>query len=134
VRGLTTAASIWVTASIGILVGIGFWFPALIGTLGTLAILSVFRAIEHRLPSEFYAHHHLRFKRNAVMPEQEVRKLVGSYGFTIAKVSSRLVGEDKFFEYRMVIATRDRANAYKLTQHLLDLDDVIEFRISPTGD
>ena len=28
VRGLTTAASIWVTAAIGILVGIGFWFAA----------------------------------------------------------------------------------------------------------
>ena len=26
VRGLTTAASIWMTAAIGILVGIGFWF------------------------------------------------------------------------------------------------------------
>src|SRR5512143_2193375 len=28
VRGLTTAASIWVTAAIGILVGIGFWYAA----------------------------------------------------------------------------------------------------------
>src|SRR6202171_4794896 len=40
VRGLTTAASIWVTASIGILVGIGFWVPAVLGTTATLAILS----------------------------------------------------------------------------------------------
>src|SRR5215467_6733307 len=28
VRGLTTAASVWVTAAIGILIGIGFYFPA----------------------------------------------------------------------------------------------------------
>src|ERR1700704_2810888 len=68
VRGLTTSASIWVTASIGILIGIGFWFPAILGTIATLAVLSAFRAIENRLPSEFYAHHHLRFKREAVMP------------------------------------------------------------------
>src|SRR5438045_7012807 len=27
VRGLTTAASIWITAAIGILAGIGFYFP-----------------------------------------------------------------------------------------------------------
>src|SRR5262245_65584373 len=33
VRGLTTAASIWVTASIGVLVGVGFWLPALLGTM-----------------------------------------------------------------------------------------------------
>src|SRR5437867_11757456 len=31
VRGLTTAASIWTTAAIGILVGIGFWFAAFVG-------------------------------------------------------------------------------------------------------
>src|SRR5215216_4773952 len=62
VRGLTTAASIWVTASIGVLVGIGFWVPAVLGTIATLVALSLFRIIENRLPSEFYAHHHLRFK------------------------------------------------------------------------
>jgi putative Mg2+ transporter-C (MgtC) family protein len=134
VRGLTTAASIWITAAIGILVGIGFWFPAVLGALATLAVLSAFRVIESRLPSEFYAHHHLRFKREAVMPEDRLRELVGAHGFTIANLSSRLVNEGKIFEYRMVIRSRHRANAQKLAQHLLGLDEVIEFRISPTGD
>src|SRR5436853_7439112 len=60
VRGLTTAASIWITAAIGILVGIGFYFAALVGTLATLAVLAVFRWIEQMLPAEFYAHHMLR--------------------------------------------------------------------------
>jgi putative Mg2+ transporter-C (MgtC) family protein len=134
VRGLTTSASIWVTASIGILIGIGFWFPAIIGTIATLAVLSAFRAIENRLPSEFYAHHHLRFKREAVMPEDKLRELVGGYGFTITNLSSRLINEGKTFEYRMVIRSRDRANANVLSQHLLGLPEVVEFRISPTGD
>ena len=55
VRGLTTAASIWMTASIGILTGIGFYFPAGIATVLTLGTLSVFRWIEGKIPSEFYA-------------------------------------------------------------------------------
>ena len=134
VRGLTTAASIWVTASIGVLVGIGFWVPAILGTIATLSVLSVFRVIESRLPSEFYAHHHLRFRRDAVMREDKLRELIGAHGFTIANLSTRLVGEGKLFEYRMVIRSRDRANAQHLTEHLLGLPDVIEFRISPTGD
>jgi putative Mg2+ transporter-C (MgtC) family protein len=134
VRGLTTAASIWVTSAIGILIGIGFWMPALIGTFATLVVLSVFRTIENSMPSEFYAHHHLRFKREAVMAEEEVLKLIGSYGFSVANLSERLVNEGKFFEYRMVIRSRDRGNAHALAQHLLKLPDVIEFRISPTGD
>jgi putative Mg2+ transporter-C (MgtC) family protein len=134
VRGLTTAASIWVTAAIGILIGIGFWVAALIGAIATLAVLSAFRAIENRMPTEFYAHHHLRFRREAVMDEADVRRLVGRYGFSVANLSSRLVDEGRFFEYRMVIRSRDRDNAHALAECLLRLPEVIEFRISPTGD
>ena len=134
VRGLTTAASIWITASIGILVGIGFWFAAIVGTVATLLILSAFRFIENKLPAEFYAHHHLRFKRDAVMGEEELKKLIGSHGFSIANLHSRLIDEGRLFEYRMVIRSRDRAGAQALSQHLLKLPQVIEFRISPTGD
>src|SRR5512133_2724293 len=83
IRGLTTSASIWVTAAIGILVGIGFYTPALVGTVATILVLSAFRAIERKLPSEFYAQHTLKFARDAVMPEDDVRKLVGTYGFSI---------------------------------------------------
>src|SRR5690349_13727376 len=50
VRGLTTAASIWITAAIGILIGIGFYEPALITAVLTLFVLSVFQRIEHRMP------------------------------------------------------------------------------------
>src|SRR5437773_295257 len=69
VRGLTTAASIWMTAALGILVGVGFYLPAVIGALATLLVLAVFRVIEARLPSEFYAHHTIRFERDAIVPE-----------------------------------------------------------------
>jgi uncharacterized membrane protein YhiD involved in acid resistance len=45
VRGLTTAASIWVTAAIGILVGIGFWFAAIVGAVAALVGLFARRCI-----------------------------------------------------------------------------------------
>jgi putative Mg2+ transporter-C (MgtC) family protein len=37
--GLTTAAAIWVTAGLGILVGLGMWLETFVGTLLTVAIL-----------------------------------------------------------------------------------------------
>jgi putative Mg2+ transporter-C (MgtC) family protein len=134
VRGLTTAASIWVTSAIGVLIGIGFWVAALIGSFATLAVLSVFRVIETSMPAEFYAHHHLRFRREAVMAEEDVRKLIGSYGFSVANLSSRLIDEGRHYEYRMVIRSRERDSAQALARHLLALPEVVEFRISPTGD
>jgi putative Mg2+ transporter-C (MgtC) family protein len=134
VRGLTTAASIWVTAAIGILVGVGFYLAAVLGAVATLMILSVFRYVENKLPSEFYAHHWLRFARDAVMAEDELRKTLASHGFSIANLSSRLTDGGKLFEYRMVLRSRDPKSAEMLSQHLRKLPDVIEFRISPTGD
>ena len=134
VRGLTTAASIWMTAAIGILVGVGFYLPAVIGTLATLIVLGVFRTIESRLPSEFYAHHAIRFVREAIIPEPELRALIGRHGFTIANLSHRLTETGKVFEYRMVIRTRDRGAAERLSQYLCTVQGIIEFRITPTGD
>ena len=134
VRGLTTAASIWVTAAIGILVGIGFWFAAIVGAISTLIVLALFRFIEARLPSEFYAHHTLRFPKKRVMDETEMRAMIGKYGFSIANLSSRLVEGGQQFEYRMTIKSRDRLAAERLSKHLRGMPDVIEFRIAPTGD
>ena len=134
VRGLTTAASIWVTAAIGILVGIGFWFAAIVGAVATLTVLALFRLIEARLPSEFYAHHTLRFSRDKVMGEEIMRKMIVDHGFSIANLSSRLTESGGQFEYRMTIKSRDRNAAEKLSKHLLGLPEVVEFRIAPTGD
>ena len=134
VRGLTTAASIWVTAAIGILVGIGFWFAAVVGTVATLTVLALFRFIEARLPSEFYAHHTLRFSRGKAMGEEVMRKMIADHGFSIANLSSRLTESGEQFEYRMTIKSRDRNAAEKLSKHLLGRPEVVEFRIAPTGD
>ena len=134
VRGLTTAASIWVTAAIGILVGIGFHFLAALGTAATLVVLSLFLFIERRVPAEFYAEHAVCFARAAVMSEEALRHVVARYGFTIEHLSYRLTEDGKFFEYCMTLRTRDPKNMSALAQHLLALPEVIEFRISPTRD
>jgi putative Mg2+ transporter-C (MgtC) family protein len=49
VRGLTSAASLWVTAAIGMVSAVGSWRFVLIGTIGTLFILVVMRPIERFL-------------------------------------------------------------------------------------
>jgi putative Mg2+ transporter-C (MgtC) family protein len=49
VRGLTTAASIWVTAAIGIVCGMGEWKIACIAALIVLAMFIIGRPLEHAL-------------------------------------------------------------------------------------
>lgn len=46
VKGLTTAASIWVVSAIGLTVGCGFLYAALVTTLLTLIVLFILRRME----------------------------------------------------------------------------------------
>ncbi|MFH1077829.1 MAG: MgtC/SapB family protein [Patescibacteria group bacterium] len=49
IRGLTTAATMWVCAGIGILTGFGFYEAALISTIIVLVLLAVFGPLDAKL-------------------------------------------------------------------------------------
>lgn len=132
VRGLTTAASIWITAGIGILMGVGFYVPAIIGTMLTLGVLSLFQLIENKVPRQSYAQYHVSFDRNNVMGEHKVRELLADHGFEIANMSYRIT-QAGLFEYRMDIRTITPGRASALAEELRGLESVREFRISTTG-
>lgn len=134
VRGLTTAASIWITAAIGIMVGIGFYVPAGIAAILTLGTLSVFGWLEAHLPAQFYAHFSVRFDRGAQIPEDELRRIVTTHGFSIANLHYHFDARSKFSEFAMVIRSTRKDDARRLSETLASRRDVIEFQIKPTGD
>ncbi len=134
VRGLTTAASIWITAAIGILTGIGFYFAAAVGTVLVLGTLSLFRWVEARLPTESYASFVVRFRRDAAVSEEAVRKLITEHGFTLYNMSYRKHGEADVIEFRTVIRTMQPANLAKLSHTLSHDARVMEYRIAPTSE
>ncbi|MDR5835104.1 MgtC/SapB family protein [Caballeronia sp. LZ034LL] len=49
VRGLTTAASIWVTAAVGIVCGLGVWSVAFLAMLLMILLMVLGRVVEKRL-------------------------------------------------------------------------------------
>jgi putative Mg2+ transporter-C (MgtC) family protein len=134
VRGLTTAASIWITAALGILYGIGFYYPAVIGTVATIGVLGAFRWVETRIPSHHFSHILLRFPKSKVMPEADLRQLLQEHGFSISHMSYRQNDKGAVFEYRMVIGTTDQDTLRKFAATLRKMQNILEFRISPTGD
>jgi len=134
VRGLTTAASIWITAAIGILSGMGFYHAVALVTLLTLGTLSVYRRLEGRIPTLSYFHHSIRFVKDAAMTEPEIRSLVASHGFTIASMGYTLTHGGKYFEYDMMLGTRSPERMDSLCQTLTKQASVVEFRIIPAGE
>jgi hypothetical protein len=101
VRGLTTAASIWITAAIGILAGIGFYFPMALSVVLVLGVLSTFRWIEARMPTQAYYHFEVRFSGNGDINEGQIRELVERHAFSIANFSYRLDAEGRVRRYSM---------------------------------
>lgn len=133
VRGLTTAASLWITAAIGILVGIGFFFPVVLATALTLGTLSLFRWVEARMPAEFYAQFIVRFSREGALSEAEMRRMLREHGFTIGTISYRSDFDANFIEYRMIIRSRRDDNAKRFADAVGKLEGVKEFRVVPAG-
>ena len=132
VRGLTTAASIWMTASIGIVIGMGLYYPAFLATVMTVVTLSFFRWIEGLLPSQIYAKFTVRFIRSKHhLDEDALRQLIAGHNIRAFESSYRLDNEGKNFEYEMTIRSKHQADFRKLAQSLMEMEDVYEFRIVP---
>ena len=79
VRGLTTAASIWITAAIGILAGVGLYLPLVVSVVLTLSVLVV-------VPLDRNARTHaglLQLRREvreakATCPKRQMRELISN--------------------------------------------------------
>ena len=131
VRGLTTAASIWATAAIGILAGVGLWAPAAIATTLAIGILSVFRKIEEFLPTQRFARFHIRFPREAAIPESDLHAFMKPLGISIANPSYAIVNEGRDFQFGLTLRS-SRKDAYaRLARELTKVDAILEFKVEP---
>ena len=131
VRGLTTAASIWMTASIGILIGVGFYFPALITTLLTLSILTLLRWLEGRVLHRHEVQLYLRQNRQGALHEPAIRSIIAAHGFATLSVSAYGSCEGRFVDYRAVLTTEYKSNGHRLLETLTDNSRFVEFSLVP---
>ena len=76
----------------------------------------------------------VRFANDKVLSEAELRRLLDEHGFSVREMSYALLQGGTEFEYRTVIVTRKRLNVERLVERLRTMENVLEFRISPTSD
>jgi putative Mg2+ transporter-C (MgtC) family protein len=131
VRGLTTAASIWATAAIGILAGVGLWLPGTIATALAIGILSVFRKVEEMLPSQRFARFHVRFAREDTIPESDLHAFMKPLGIDVASPSYAIINEGRDFQFGLTLRTSRRDAYARLAQELSKVEAILEFRIEP---
>ena len=135
VHGLTTAASIWATAGLGLLIGAGAWYPAGLGWLAILVTLSMLRWVEDRLPHQVFVHHTVCFSREAAPSAAGLRAILRETGFRPGRLSRRLDEVTGILEFRApAFCFEPESASDALAARLLAMPGLKGFDISPTDD
>ncbi|HZV54433.1 MAG TPA: MgtC/SapB family protein [Rhodocyclaceae bacterium] len=102
ISGLTTAASIWASSAIGVLVGIGFYAAAILLALLSAACMMWISRLEAWLPSRQAIGIMLRFRPESVPQEDTLRQSMLELGYDIAWGSLQITCQDEKPEWRFV--------------------------------
>jgi putative Mg2+ transporter-C (MgtC) family protein len=134
ITGLTSAASIWTTAAIGLLIGAGFWFPAALGFLAVLGTVSVLRWAEDRFPRYVVFSQAICFARADAPDSEQVRALLKEFGFRFGRLRQTLDAERGHVRYEVTAYTLDHRAGESLAARLIGMSNVVGFDIRPSDD
>jgi putative Mg2+ transporter-C (MgtC) family protein len=108
VRGLTTAASLWLVTGVGLSIGAGFYPPAILTTLISVIILYSFRMV---LRPTFRHDLHTVLSLTFSTPEDragEIREILQEYpGVEIQTVNYSFDVDQHIYRYRFRIVSKD---------------------------
>jgi putative Mg2+ transporter-C (MgtC) family protein len=121
ISGLTTAASIWASSAIGILVGVGFYSAAiLLALLSSLSMIWILR-FEAWLPSHLTVAISMSFSKGFAPSEEVLRRVALERGYEIVEESIAIAYRDGRPEWHFVAAGLGRFKAAPLSELALEL-------------
>jgi putative Mg2+ transporter-C (MgtC) family protein len=132
VRGLTTAAAIWATAVIGVLIGGRHYWVAAAGIALVLGTLAFFRHIEDRMSKEQYARVTPSVSRTPGLPKAQVDTLIRESGLQVEQVAYGLERDRVALDYTYVVSGFDADCLGALAERLAVHPEIIVFRIAPS--
>ncbi len=116
ISGLTTAASIWTSSVIGILVGIGFYLAAMGLAFLASMIMIYLNRLETLLPSRHAVAVRMRFRPEFLPREAAIRELALARGYEIAGSSLTISSDDGRQEWRFVALALSRKTGAPLSE------------------
>ncbi|WP_019647012.1 MgtC/SapB family protein [Novispirillum itersonii] len=132
IRGLSTAASIWMTAAIGVVIGLGFYGAAISAAVITVALMSGVRSLETALPHTTIMHLCLKFPRAETPDAVALRALLEQCGWEVSDWTFQLCGDGRQYQYEVVLNARSPAEPSTVVKALDSLPGLLEYRLSPT--
>ncbi|MES2149685.1 MAG: MgtC/SapB family protein [Pseudomonadota bacterium] len=121
ISGLTTAASIWASSVIGILVGVGFYLAAMGLAFFAAMIMIYLSKLEALLPSRHAIAITMRFKQDYVPREDALRRIALERGYEIAGGSLTIGSDNGMQEWRFVALALSKRSGAALSELALEL-------------
>ena len=134
IRGLSTAASIWATAVIGIIVGVGFYAAAIFFTLATALLMIGFKRVEMSLPHRRQLKVSLTLDLPASLPIDRLFLFFKDIGYTLGDVSCKSDRQEKHFSYDLVLHSDASHNFQDLANALAGIEGVVAYSLVPMRD
>ncbi|MEH0195368.1 MgtC/SapB family protein [Caulobacter sp. CCNWLY153] len=134
VHGLTTAASLWITAALGMLFGMALYDLAIAGTVLSVVVLSAARWLDRHMPQKNYAEIAVRFRREALVDEAQLRGLLATFELEGGRINQRLIGGGALFELAGSFSGKGTLRLGELARRLEEDQRVVEFDILPRKD
>ena len=133
ISGLTTAASLWASSVIGILVGVGFYAAAMSLALLSAICMAWMSKLEVWLPSRQAVTIRLKFREGFHPDESKLRNMAVRRNYEIADGSISISLKEGCPEWHFVAVARSRQNMVPisdLAQEMSKFDGVIGFHIA----
>jgi len=129
IRGLTTAASIWIVSAIGLAVGAGLYLEGIATFIITITALMALRAIEKKIRVLRYA---IITVSTALSEDREdtITSMLLNHGFHIHSVNYERTEAKSELIYSFTVSSRDRNSAKQLFSELGAMDFVNTLRIN----
>ncbi len=132
IRGLSTAASIWTAAAVGVTLGLGFYGAAVGAAVLTILVMSGFRRLESALPHQTVMHLTIVFLREKAPSAEAIRAKAREHGYDITDWAFHLQTDGGRFEYQITLQANGSPDPMQLINQLAVADAVVEFRLSPS--
>ena len=134
ISGLTTAASIWATSGIGVLVGVGFYAAAILLTLLSAALMMWGGKLEARLPALPALSASLTFTEGVEPQELSIKAAMATWGYQVAEGSLNISSQAQRVSWQFVmVAARPRprtTSLFELSRLMRQLDGVDGLRLA----
>ncbi len=125
IAGLTTASTIWLVAALGLVIGAGYYVPALIFTVLTIATLIFFRRIEESYLRKSQFHYHVQFAERPFILSS-LRKLALHHGLRLEKLVMRHEGKSFLVSF---LFSSSEEKEQEFNQDLFEMADIEELKI-----